>query len=90
LITITAADAIIITELSVAGTMVTGSDSGCLPRSERAALVRQEACMTEPYFITRPLTRELDDTSSPVRQFLADRFTAGLRGVQRRPDLRIR
>lgn len=40
--------------------------------------------MTEPYFITRPLTRELDDTSSPVRQFLTDRFTAGLRGVQRR------
>jgi hypothetical protein len=40
--------------------------------------------MTETYIITRPLTRELDDTSSPVRQFLGDRFTAGLRGVQRR------
>lgn len=40
--------------------------------------------MTTTYIITRPLTSELDDTSSPVRQFLDERFTAGLRGVQRR------
>lgn len=31
----------------------------------------------------RALTREIDDTSSPVRQFLNDRFTSGLRDVQR-------
>jgi hypothetical protein len=30
------------------------------------------------------LTREIDDTSSPVRRFLEDRFAAGLRDVQRR------
>lgn len=30
------------------------------------------------------LTREIDDTSSPVRRFPGDRFAAGLRGVQRR------
>jgi hypothetical protein len=30
------------------------------------------------------LTAEVDDLRSPVRQFLADRFTSGLRGLQRR------
>jgi hypothetical protein len=32
----------------------------------------------------RALTREIDDTGSPVRRFLEDRFAAGLRDVQRR------
>jgi hypothetical protein len=32
----------------------------------------------------RALTREIDDTSSPVRQFFDDHFTAGLKDVQRR------
>jgi hypothetical protein len=32
----------------------------------------------------RALTREIADTSSPVRQFLNDRFTSGLPDVQRR------
>jgi hypothetical protein len=32
----------------------------------------------------RALTREIDDTSSPVRRFLNERFTSGLRDVQRR------
>ena len=31
----------------------------------------------------RPLTAELDDKNSPVRRFLDERFTAGLREVQR-------
>ena len=31
-----------------------------------------------------PLTKELDDKESPVRQFLDERFTSGLREVQRR------
>jgi len=34
--------------------------------------------------ILRPLTAELDSKDSPVRQFLDDRFTSGLRDVQRR------
>jgi hypothetical protein len=40
--------------------------------------------MTEPSAIRRPLTRELEDAGSPVRQFLDARFTSGLRDVQRR------
>jgi hypothetical protein len=40
--------------------------------------------MTEPAPIRRPLTRELEDAGSPVRQFLDARFTSGLRDVQRR------
>ena len=32
----------------------------------------------------RPLTSELDSKDSPVRQFLDDRFTSGLRDMQRR------
>jgi hypothetical protein len=32
----------------------------------------------------RPLTRELEDEDSPVRQFLNERFVSGLREVQRR------
>jgi hypothetical protein len=32
----------------------------------------------------RALTREIADTSSPVRQFLNDRFTSGLPDLQRR------
>lgn len=32
----------------------------------------------------RPLTAELDDKNSPVRRFLDDRFSVGLRDVQRR------
>jgi hypothetical protein len=32
----------------------------------------------------RALTREIDDTSSPVRQFFDEQFTAGLKDVQRR------
>lgn len=32
----------------------------------------------------RPLTTELDNKESPVRRFLDDRFTSGLRDVQRR------
>jgi hypothetical protein len=32
----------------------------------------------------RALTREVDDTSSPVRQFFDERFTTGLKEVQRR------
>lgn len=32
----------------------------------------------------RPLTAELDDKNSPVRRFLDERFTVGLRDVQRR------
>jgi hypothetical protein len=32
----------------------------------------------------RALTREIDDTSSPVRQFLGERFTCGLKDLQRR------
>jgi hypothetical protein len=34
--------------------------------------------------ILRPLTAELDSKDSPVRLFLDDRFTNGLRDVQRR------
>jgi hypothetical protein len=33
-------------------------------------------------FIRGPLTRELDDIRSPVRQFLSERFTDGLRDIQ--------
>jgi hypothetical protein len=40
--------------------------------------------MTEPSVIRRPLTRELEDASSPVRQFLDKRFSSGLRDIQRR------
>jgi hypothetical protein len=40
--------------------------------------------MTEPSAIRRPLTRELEDAGSPVRQFLDARFTSGLGDVQRR------
>jgi hypothetical protein len=40
--------------------------------------------MTEPSAIRRPLTRELEDAGSAVRQFLGTRFTSGLRDVQRR------
>jgi hypothetical protein len=40
--------------------------------------------MTEPSAIRRPLTRELEDAGSPVRQFLDARFTSGLRDAQRR------
>jgi hypothetical protein len=32
----------------------------------------------------RALTREIDDTSSPVRQFFDERFTSGLKDLQRR------
>ena len=32
----------------------------------------------------RALTREIDDTSSPVRQFFDEQFTTGLKDVQRR------
>jgi hypothetical protein len=32
----------------------------------------------------RPLTAELDIKESPVRRFLDERFTSGLRDVQRR------
>jgi hypothetical protein len=32
----------------------------------------------------RALTREIDDTSSPVRQFFDEQFTAGLKDVRRR------
>ena len=32
----------------------------------------------------RPLTAELDSKESPVRRFLDERFTSGLRDVQRR------
>jgi hypothetical protein len=38
----------------------------------------------EHYIIRRPLTGELDDPDSPVRRFLQERFSAGLRDVQRR------
>jgi hypothetical protein len=38
----------------------------------------------EPYFIGNSLTRELDNRHSPVRQLLDERFTSGLRDVQRR------
>jgi hypothetical protein len=34
--------------------------------------------------VLRPLTAELDSKDSPVRRFLDDRFTSGLRDVQRR------
>jgi len=34
--------------------------------------------------IRGPLTAEIADVSSPVRQFLSDRFTSGLRDLQRR------
>jgi hypothetical protein len=34
--------------------------------------------------IYRALTREIDDTRSPVRQFLNERFTSGLKDLQRR------
>ena len=34
--------------------------------------------------ILRPLTAELDNKESPVRRFLDERFTSGLRDVQRR------
>jgi hypothetical protein len=40
--------------------------------------------MAEPFTIRRPLTRELEDPGSPVRQFLDARFASGLREVQRR------
>jgi hypothetical protein len=34
--------------------------------------------------VLRPLTAELDSKDSPIRRFLDDRFTSGLRDVQRR------
>ena len=34
--------------------------------------------------VFRPLTAELDDKNSQVRRFLNERFTGGLRDVQRR------
>ncbi|HEX3961883.1 MAG TPA: hypothetical protein VHZ03_35530 [Trebonia sp.] len=40
--------------------------------------------MSQPHVIRGPLTREIDNPSSPVRQFLDDRFSGGLRDVQRR------
>jgi hypothetical protein len=40
--------------------------------------------MTESSTIRRPLTRELEDPGSPVRQFLDARFSSGLRDIQRR------
>ncbi len=38
----------------------------------------------ERHLIRGPLTAELDDTTSPVRRFLSERFTNGLRDLQRR------
>jgi hypothetical protein len=38
----------------------------------------------EHYVIRRPLTGELDNPDSPVRRFLQERFSVGLREVQRR------
>ena len=40
--------------------------------------------MSQPYIIRGSLTREIDNTSSPVRQFFDERFTSGLRDLQRR------
>src|SRR6266702_1696510 len=40
--------------------------------------------MSQPYVIRGSLTREIDNTSSPVRQFLDERFTSGLKDLQRR------
>jgi hypothetical protein len=40
--------------------------------------------MTESSITRRPLTRELEDAGSSVRQFLDARFSSGLRDIQRR------
>ncbi len=40
--------------------------------------------MSQPYVIRGSLTRELDNINSPVRQFLDERFTSGLKDLQRR------
>ncbi len=37
-----------------------------------------------PYVIERPLTGELADIHSPVRQFFDSRFSSGLRNIQSR------
>lgn len=51
------------------------------PLSEKMFSGEQRVAGVAPRF--RALTLEIDDTSSPVRQFLGERFTCGLKDLQR-------